>query len=162
MNSLNKNFLHENYTCESLKISNQIYCKRLSKSSNDLFNSYRNATSKSYKSSSSSSLASMDFVLKLKANKKYRSTAQISYLTILSFWCQMPIRLFICWSYTNSYSSKFGVDFYGSFIENNFSTLCVYYNIFILIYFLDIVFNSVIYNIFSAQFRKELAKLLRI
>ena len=142
--------------------SNHIYLKRLSKSSNDLLNTYRNGTLKSYNSSSSSSLASMDFVLRLKANQKYRSTAQISYLTIVSFWCQMPIRIFIWWSYTNTYSSKFGADYYGSFIENNFNTIFVYYNIFILIYFLDMVFNSVIYNIFSAQFRKELAKLLRI
>lgn len=129
---------------------------RLSKSSIEL-NACMNTSlfiSKSMKSSSTSSLESTLFIIKLKAKQKHVKTAKICLLTILAFCFQFPIRFFICWSYLNSYSSKFGSNYYGNFVENNSKTISIYFNVSTLIYFFNFVFNSFIYNIFSDQFRK--------
>ena len=114
------------------------------------------------KKSSNSSLTSIDLFFKLKAKQKYKSTAKISILSILSFWCLVPLRLFICWSYVNSYSYMFGHSYYDSFIGNNYKTIFIFFNISTIVYFLNFVFNCIIYNIFSVQFRKELRKFLGI
>ena len=149
--------MHENYNYETMA-KPSIMSKILSKSYNDLFDKNFINHFKSLKSptSFSSSMVSMDTLFKLKTKRKYKSTVHISILTILSFWCQVPIRLFICWSYTNSFLFKFGINNYQNFLEDNYQTIIFYYNFFILVYFLNIVFNSVIYNIFSVQFRKAL------
>ena len=97
-------------------------------------------------------------VFKLKAKQKFKSTAKISILTVLSFWCQVPIRLFTCWSYTSAYSSKLGQNYYESFIGNNYKTIFIYFNVSTIVYFLNLVFNCIIYNIFSVEFRKEIKK----
>ena len=95
---------------------------------------------------------------KLKAKQQFKSTTKISILTILSFWCQVPIRLFTCWSYMSAYSSKLGQNYYESFIGNNYKTIFIYFNISTIVYFLNFVFNCIIYNIFSVEFRKEIKK----
>lgn len=142
-----------------------------SKSSADFSNSKYNRNNKKFikrfiettsVSSVSSSLASMDIYLRRRAKGKYKSAVQISILTILSFWCQIPIRLFICWSYLNSYFSKFGNNYYENFIEKNYEIIIVCYNVFSLIYFLNIIFNCIIYNIYSDDFRKALKRFFGI
>ena len=100
----------------------------------------------------------LDLIFKLKAKQKYESTTKISILTILSFWCQVPIRLFTCWFYISLYSSKFGEKYYDNFIDKNSKSIYIYYNVSTIVYFLNFVFNCTIYNIFSVQFRKEFKK----
>lgn len=153
-NTPNNNFLHENYNCKTTPtVSNyNLSAKRLSKSSEDLYNSTR--MSRNHKSSSTSSLASMDFLIRLKAKQKFKTTVKISTLTIISFWFQVPIRLFVCWSYVNTYLAKFNIDYFENFIGKNYNQINLFYNLATLVYFLHFVSNSVIYNIFSVQFRK--------
>ena len=95
---------------------------------------------------------------KIKTKRQFKSTAKISILTVLSFWCQVPIRLFTCWSYMSAYSSRLGQNYYESFIGNNYTTIFIYFNISTIVYFLNFVFNCIIYNIFSVEFRKEIKK----
>ena len=150
--SVDKSFLNETFSCDVVT-RKDIFSKKLSKNSLDLANTKRNRI---FKSLSSSSLVSMDFLIKLKAKRKYKSTAHISIVTILSFWCQAPIKLFICWSCLNSYLSKFDLNDYENFIDENYDAIIIYYNLASLIYLLNIVFNCIIYNIYCSRFRKAL------
>jgi len=83
-NSSNINSLNESTICEALN-------RRLNSDANQ------------FRSLRKSSLTSIDLLFNLKAKQKFKSTAKISILTVLSFWCQVPMRLFICWSYMTTY-----------------------------------------------------------
>lgn len=153
--SFNKN---ETYNFKRLTIT-----ERLSKSSFELNGSnHANICKKYLKSTSTFSYESMLITFQLKAKKKHVSIAKISILTILSFCSQVPIRLFICWSYLSSYSARVGLNSYETFIENNYESISIYYKFSTVVYFLNFVFNSIIYNIFSAQFRKAFKIFFRI
>ena len=154
--SVDKNFLNETFTCDVITKNDDIVSKKQTKKIS-LVNTKGNRL---FKSQSSSSLASMDFVIKLKAKRKYESTAHISIMTILSFWCQAPIRLFICWSCLNSYLSKFELNDYETLIDDNYDAIIIYYNFASFIYLLNIVFNCIIYNIYCSRFRKALKRFI--
>ena len=77
-------------------------------------------------------------------------------VTIVFFCCQIPVRLFLCWSYMVHHFSPI-------ILENNSETEVDESYIFLinlisqitsLIYFLHCISNSIIYNILSAKFRK--------
>ena len=77
-------------------------------------------------------------------------------VTIVFFCCQIPVRLFLCWSYiVHHFSpiilenhSEMEVDDAYIFLINLISQITS------LIYFLHCISNSIIYNILSAKFRK--------
>ena len=91
--------------------------------------------------------------LKLK-NSNY--TIIILFVTLFFYCFQLPLRIFLLWSYSKSYAFNFdisdrtGSDYTEDYIDNvNFISNTVK-----LIYFLHCISNPIIYNIISTKFRK--------
>jgi hypothetical protein len=110
-----------------------------------------------------SSLISLDNVMRYKAKKTFNSTFKISTVTILAFFFQLPRRVFLCWSYLNSYRSILDTNYFENFFEyySNSINPIFYINVTNLIYLLYLIFNSIIYNIFSVKFRSTLKNFLK-
>ena len=109
------------------------------------------------------SLMLLDNIMKDKAKKKFKSILKLSTVTIFAFFLQLPRRVFLCWSYLNSYWSIFDNGYFEDFFEQyNHSINPIFFiNLTNLIYLLYLIFNSIIYNIFSVKFRSTLKKLLK-
>ena len=77
-------------------------------------------------------------------------------VTIVFFCCQLPVRIFLCWSYLVHHFSPIILDS-NSEIEINESYIFLINlisQITSLVYFLHCISNSIIYNILSVKFRK--------
>ena len=109
------------------------------------------------------SLLSLDNTMKDKAKKKFKSISKLSTATIVAFFFQLPRRAFLCWSYLNAYWSIFDSGYFENFFEqyNDSINPIIFVNATNLIYLLYLIFNSIIYNIFSVKFRSTLKKILK-
>jgi hypothetical protein len=82
-------------------------------------------------------------------------------ITIVFFCCQLPIRIFLCWSYLLHYFKPIAMDY------NQREDISYIYNINLLsqfttlIYFLHCISNCIIYNILSIKFRRVFIKSFR-
>ena len=95
--------------------------------------------------------------------KKMNFTIFISLITLIFFCCQLPLRIFLTWSYFKSYYSFSMTE--ESEIETE-SELHIYIINMIsygttLIYFLHCISNPIIYNILSIRFRKAFISLTK-
>ena len=108
------------------------------------------------------SLLSLDNIMKDKAKKKFKSIFKLSTVTIVAFFFQLPRRVFLCWSYLNSYWSIFDTDYFENFFEHyHYSINPIFFiNVINLVYLLYLIFNSIIYNLFSCKFRSTLKNFL--
>ena len=106
------------------------------------------------------SLMLLDTIMKDKAKSKFKSIFKLSTVTILAFFLQLPRRVFLCWSYLNSYWSIYESDYFENFFVqyNNSIYPIILINATNLIFLLYLIFNSIIYNIFSVKFRSTLKK----
>jgi len=85
-----------------------------------------------------------------KNGNKTKNTIIISIVTVVFYCCQLPARLFLCWSYLND-------SMVINFEEQSFETFYFFNllsHIVTLIYFLHSVSNPIIYNLLSSKFRK--------
>ena len=90
--------------------------------------------------------------LKLK-NSNY--TIIILFVTLFFYCFQLPLRIFLMWSYSKSYAFNFDTDRTGSdYTENYIDKVNFVSNSVKLIYFLHCISNPIIYNIISTKFRK--------
>ena len=114
--------------------------------------------------SSHGSLISLDNAMKEKAKKEFKSIFKLSTVTIVSFFFQLPRRVFLCWSYLNSYWSIFSSDYFENFFEqyNNWIDPIFFVNAINLIFLLYLIFNSIIYNMFSVKFRNALTNAFKL
>ena len=96
-------------------------------------------------------------VILIQNTKRKNHLNFIIIVTIVFFCCQLPVRIFLCWSYLINQFSPIVVN------DNNLEIKVDESNIFLinlisqitsLIYFLHCISNSIIYNILSAKFRK--------
>ena len=95
-------------------------------------------------------------------SNKLKLTMIISSITIVFFCFQLPVRLFLCWSYLNHYLT--------TYVWNDFFTVDQYYvniidlfsNISSLIYFLHCISNPIIYNLISTKFRQSFIEFFRL
>jgi hypothetical protein len=112
--------------------------------------------------SSHGSLFSLDNIMKEKAKKEFKSIFKLSTVTILAFFLQLPRRVFLCWSYLNSYWSIFDNGYFEDFFEqyNDSINPIFFINVINLVYLMYLIFNSIIYNLFSCKFRSTLKKML--
>ena len=88
-----------------------------------------------------------------KCDKKTRQTIIISIVTVVFYCCQLPARLFLCWSYLND-SVVISFENSNSLSHENFYFLNLFSHIVTLIYFLHCISNPIIYNLLSSKFRK--------
>ena len=92
----------------------------------------------------------------IQKKKRKNNLVFIIIITIVFFCCQLPVRIFLCWSYllhhffpiTLDAGSKIEIDESHIFIINLISQITT------LVYFLHCISNSIIYNILSAKFRR--------
>jgi hypothetical protein len=79
-------------------------------------------------------------------SKKRKFTTIISMVSVIFYCCQLPSRLFLCWSYFND-----TIEISQS--STNFNLFDILSHIVILIYFLHCVSNPIIYNFLSSEFQ---------
>jgi len=93
-----------------------------------------------------------------KSNKKCKITIIISIITILFYCCQLPVRIFLCWSYFRDYAYRTNINIsqYGLF-DLNTNSISRISKAVTLIYFLHCVSNPIIYNLLSSRFRKAVS-----
>jgi hypothetical protein len=84
----------------------------------------------------------------LKSKKK--TSTSISVIAIAFFCCQLPIRIFLCWSYYQNLDLD----------EENFKLINTLSNLATIIYFLHCISNSIIYNILSTKFRNAFIRII--
>ena len=89
-------------------------------------------------------------------NNRKRFTITILFMTIAFFCCQLPIRIFILWSF--SYQLKQNSDNPVQ-SEINYELINIISFIARLIYFLHGISNPLIYNISSSKFRRAFLSL---
>ena len=92
---------------------------------------------------------------------KLKFTIIISTVTIVFFIFQLPVRIFLCWSYLNHYMSIFVwkdelID------ESNFYIVDLISHMTKLIYFMHCISNPIIYNVVSNKFRKAFIQFLKL
>jgi hypothetical protein len=92
----------------------------------------------------------------IKPKNKLSSTIKISLVTIFFFFCQLPIRVFICWLYYSTYFLVF-----QKFDHENFKLIDQISNVATLVYFLHCISNPIIYNILSYKFRTAFLSFLK-
>ena len=109
-------------------------------------------------------LLSLDKIMKEKAKKEFKTILNLSTVTIVGFFFQMPRRVLLCWSYLSSYWSIFNCDYFENFFEqyNNLIDPLFFVNVTNLIYLLYLILNSIIYNMFSVNFRNALTKTFKL
>ena len=110
------------------------------------------------KRSSIISYASTSVNLSKISKLKRNSTTSILVMAIVFFCCQLPIRIFLCWSYYKDYQSIFGLKdelgFMNQIGETKLKFINILSNLVTIIYFFHCISNSIIYNVLSIKFRK--------
>ena len=150
----------KNVNNEYKKVSKVCFFKNLNSEVNScsiapMKNNKENGNSASF-TSQQSKYHRKSTIFIIKSTKKKKNLKFIIIATIVFFCCQIPVRLFLCWSYMVHH-------FFPIILENNSETEVDESYIFLinlisqitsLIYFLHCISNSIIYNILSAKFRK--------
>ena len=159
-NNINSTLSSENCLNSNLVNGNNNEIIRLSPSLST--NNSNNTEIDKNRLSSRGSLISLDKIMKEKAKKEFKSIFKLSTVTIFAFFLQLPRRVFLCWSYLNSYWSIFDSDYFENFFEQyHYSINPIFFiNVINLVYLLYLIFNSIIYNLFSVKFRSTLKKIL--
>jgi hypothetical protein len=99
------------------------------------------------------------------ANKhagKINFTIILSIITLCFFLCQLPMRIFLLWSYYKNYASPELISETASSEQISTDTLFmidVISNLTTLVYFLHCISNPIIYNLASVKFRKSFVSL---
>ena len=135
---------------------------------NSLFASYSNQLSlrDPYRINSTSS--GLNFIKKetfntnLKLNIKNQTFKKVRFIiivTILFFFCQLPVRMFLCWSYLSHYISPLIVNDTND--ESQVFYIDLLSHITTFIYFLHCISNSIIYNVMSKKFRTAFMSIIK-
>jgi hypothetical protein len=82
---------------------------------------------------------------------KIKTIINISFVTLAFFSCQLPIRVFLLWSYLHNYFTSIEPEF---ITEERFNLINIISYLSTFIYFLHCISNPIIYNISSTKFRK--------
>jgi hypothetical protein len=93
---------------------------------------------------------------------KFKFTIIISSITIVFFCFQLPVRIFLCWSYLNHYLLKFVWNEGLIIDDSNVNIIHLISHITSLVYFLHCISNPIIYNVVSNKFRKAFIQFLGI
>ena len=81
-------------------------------------------------------------------------------VTIVFFSCQLPLHIFLCWSYLiDHFYLQTNLVLIAE--EEHIALINFIYNILLFIYFLHCISNSIIYNILSDKFRKAFLSSIR-
>lgn len=89
------------------------------------------------------------------SNKKSKITIIISITTILFYCCQLPVRIFLSWSYFRDYAYRTNLNLKQySVFDVNSHTINHVSKAVTIIYFLQCISNPIIYNLLSSRFRK--------
>ena len=76
------------------------------------------------------------------------------FVSLFFYCCVLPVRVFLLWSYLNTYLVTRSKDYAMDFTEKQFNIINTIANTVKVIYFTHCVSNSIIYNIVSTKFRK--------
>ena len=115
--------------------------------------------------SETSALKSQNHICKTVAKNntigKLKFTIIISSITIVFFCFQLPVRIFLCWSYLNHYMAIFVwndklID------ESNFYIVDVISHLTKIVYLLHCISNPIIYNVVSNKFRKSFIQFIKV
>ena len=93
---------------------------------------------------------------------KFKFTIIISSITIVFFCFQLPVRVFLCWSYLNHYLLTFVWNQDLIIDDSNINIISLVSHITSLIYFLHCISNPIIYNVVSNKFRKAFIQFLKL
>lgn len=98
---------------------------------------------------------SINHSIKSTCNNKLKTTIIISLITIIFFCCQLPIRIFLCWSYIKNYVSPIELEEYQPVNRpsDDIDIMNILSHLVRLVYFLHCISNPIIYNILSIKFR---------
>ncbi len=78
-------------------------------------------------------------------------TIILSFVTFAFFLCQLPMRIFITWSYCLNYFHK---EYMETMSENERLVVSMFSNVSTIIYFFHCISNPIIYNLLSLKFRR--------
>ena len=92
-------------------------------------------------------------------NQTFKKVRFIIIVTILFFFCQLPVRVFLCWSYLSDYISPLIVNDTND--ESQVFYIDLLSHITTFIYFLHCISNSIIYNVMSKKFRTAFMSIIK-
>ena len=95
---------------------------------------------------------------------KINYTTVISLITLFFFFCQLPVRIFLSWSYLNVYFNLLSVDSTNDddlAMQEKFRRINLISNFASLIYFFHSISNPIIYNISSTKFRNAFTSITK-
>lgn len=93
------------------------------------------------------------------AQNKLKAVIKFSLVTLVFICCQMPIRVFLCWSYYNTYLSLNDIE-RDNVNEKRFRLINLISNLTKLVFFLHCISNPIIYYVLSIKFRTAFLKFI--
>ena len=93
------------------------------------------------------------------AQNKLKAAIKFSLVSLVFICCQMPIRVFLCWSYYNTYLSLLDIE-RDDVNEKQFRLINSISNLTKLVFFLHCISNPIIYYVLSIKFRTAFLKFI--
>ena len=93
--------------------------------------------------------------------RERRLSITLSLISVIFYCCQLPTRLFLCWSYIND-TMEIDYEISDAKSLESFNLFNILSHVFALVYFLHCVANPVIYNLLSSKFRKSFMSVFNI